>query len=132
MPGRTVLVVEDDPAIARAIVRNLVVRGYAARAVDSVAAAQAALREETPALLLLDIDLPDGSGWEVLRAVRTAGHVDVAAVVMSALRPNQRLAHELGCLGVLEKPFPMESLLRLAAEATGGAGPAPPDGSAQE
>jgi hypothetical protein len=38
---------------------------------------------------------------------------------MSALRPNHRLADELGVLGVLEKPFPIESLLRLIAHGCG-------------
>jgi DNA-binding response OmpR family regulator len=74
------------------------------------------LQERTPSLVLLDIDLPDGSGWEVLRALRAGGHYDVGVIVMSALPPNPRLIEELGCVAGLEKPFPMDSLLRLVSQ----------------
>jgi DNA-binding response OmpR family regulator len=66
--------------------------------------------------VLLDIDLPDGSGWEVLRALRAGGHQDVGVVVMSALPPNPRLIEEFGCVAGLEKPFPMDTLLRLVSQ----------------
>lgn len=117
--ARSVLIVEDDPALARSLARNLVARGYATYSAVSVAEAVAAIVRERPALLLLDIDLPDGSGWEVLRELRADGQTDAAAIVMSALRPNQRLAAELGATAVLEKPFPMESLLRLVERCCG-------------
>jgi two-component system KDP operon response regulator KdpE len=109
---KPVLVVEDDPTLARAIVRNLSARGYAARSATTVAEATAAIADADPALVLLDIDLPDGSGWEVLRLVRSAGRTDIPVIVMSALRPNPRLCEDLRPTGVLEKPFPMEALLR--------------------
>lgn len=113
MATRSILVVEDDPALVHAIDRNLSVRGYATESVTTVAAATAALERDCPALLLLDIDLPDGSGWDVLRALRTADCAATPVIVVSALRPNPRLVKELQCVAVLEKPFPMESLLRL-------------------
>jgi two-component system KDP operon response regulator KdpE len=115
----SVLVVEDDPTLVRALTRNLAARGYAARDATTVAEALAALDEERPAVLLLDIDLPDGSGWDIVRSLRGDGGADVAVIVMSALQPNPRLCHEFHAAGVLEKPFPLESLLRLVAQATG-------------
>jgi CheY-like chemotaxis protein len=119
MATQPVLVVEDDPTLARAIVRNLSARGYVARSATTVADAIAAIAEADPALVLLDIDLPDGSGWEVLRLVRSAGRTDIPVIVMSALRPNPRLCDELDAVGVLEKPFPMEALLRQVATLLG-------------
>jgi DNA-binding response OmpR family regulator len=116
---RPVLVVEDDPTLARAIVRNLSARGYVTRSATTVADAIAAIAEVRPALVLLDIDLPDGSGWEVLRLVRSAGRTDIPVIVMSALRPNPRLCEDLRPTGVLEKPFPMEALLRQVARLLG-------------
>jgi DNA-binding response OmpR family regulator len=121
----TVLVVEDDPALQHAITRNLSVRGYATTSATTVAEALEQLRRACPDLVLLDIDLPDGSGWEVLRALRATCRPAPPAIVLSALRPNTRLVTELECAAVLEKPFPMESLLRLAAEASGRAVPVP-------
>ena len=117
-PG-TVLIVEDDATLTHALARNLTARGYATLTADSVAAALAALRARTPGVVLLDIDLPDGSGWEVVRALRDNGHPDVPVIVLSALRPNTRLVAETGCAGILEKPFPMESLVRLIGEYSG-------------
>jgi len=40
-------------------------------------------------------------------------------IVTSALPPNPRLCHEFHAAGILEKPFPMEALLRLVAQAMG-------------
>jgi len=111
----SILLIEDDPTLARSIRRNLTARGYPTRGAMTVAEATAAIDQELPWLVVVDIDLPDGSGWEVLRSLRQDGHTDVRAIVMSALRPNARLAHELDAIGVLEKPFPIQSLLRLIA-----------------
>jgi DNA-binding response OmpR family regulator len=111
----SILVIEDDPTLSHSICRNLVARGYPTRAAMTVADASAAIAREVPSLLVVDIDLPDGSGWEVLRSLRSDGHADTRAIVMSALRPNARLAKELDVIGVLEKPFPIQSLLRLIA-----------------
>ena len=47
------------------------------------------------------------------REVRRLGWSSTPVIVVSALRPNARLAVELACASVLEKPFPMESLVRL-------------------
>jgi two-component system KDP operon response regulator KdpE len=115
MSTAPVLIVEDDASLAHAVARNLTARGYVVRSTGTVEEALAALQERTPAFVLLDIDLPDGSGWDVLRTLRASGHHEVGVIVMSALRPNARLSEELGCVAHLEKPFPMESLLRLVA-----------------
>lgn len=112
---RHVVIVEDDPVLVHAISRNLSVAGYATSSAMTVADALATLDKYCPSLLLLDIDLPDGSGWQVLRALRTSGCEATPVIVISALRPNPKLAKELRCAAVLEKPFPMESLLRLVA-----------------
>jgi len=113
MPTAGVLIVEDDAVLAHAVGRNLTARGYDARIVGTVAEALDALEKDTPSLVVLDIDLPDGSGWEVLHTLRAGGRHAVPAIVMSALRPNVRLVTELGCVGILEKPFPIDSLLRM-------------------
>ncbi len=131
--SRTILVVEDDPTLVHATTRNLTARGYATRSATTVAEALAAVHIDCPVLMLLDIDLPDGSGWEVLRALRDAGHADVPVVVMSALRPNPRLCAELKTAAVLEKPFPMEALLRQVATLVGGAAaPVAADGGTED
>lgn len=108
-----ILIVEDDSALVRTIVRNLEARGYATRSASSVAEAIGAFGEGQPSLVLLDIDLPDATGWDVVRELRRLGWSSTPVIVVSALRPNGRLIAELQCTSVLEKPFPMESLVRL-------------------
>ena len=80
-----ILVVEDDPALRKVIRSNLDERGYRIASAMTAADAVTLARAETPAALLLDVNLPDGSGWDVLRALRTQ-HQDVPTVVMSELR----------------------------------------------
>lgn len=120
MEPALVLVVEDDAALVHAVERNLAVRGYVTQSAATVEDAIAALGEECPSLLLLDIELPDGSGWEVLRALREGTCANVPVIVISAMRPNTRLAQQLRCVAVLEKPFPIESLMRLIGEQLDG------------
>lgn len=110
------LLVEDDRSLLHTMARNLAVRGYRTTTAASVKEALAAIEVELPSLLLLDIDLPDGSGWEILRTLRAQGGKSVPVMVISAMRPNSRLVAELKCVAVLEKPFPMESLVRLVTE----------------
>ena len=84
MGFRRVLVVEDEALLRGIIVRNLVSRGHAVREVASGAAALEALMTEIPDLLLLDINLPDCSGWDVLRGLAARG-IAVAADAAEAL-----------------------------------------------
>ncbi len=112
----TILVVEDDASLNRSLTRNLSARGYMVRTAGTVATALQEIELACPDLVLLDIDLPDGSGWQVLRAIRGGSRAGTAVIVMSALRPNAHLASSLQCAAVLEKPFPMEALLRLTTE----------------
>src|SRR5690348_11136891 len=116
-----ILIVEDDDILVGTIVRNLTARGYTTQSASTVEGAAQILREELPSLLLLDIDLPDAPGWEVARELRRLGGKNTPIIVISALRANQRLSSELRCAAVLEKPFPMESLLRLIRVSLGGA-----------
>ena len=71
-------------------------------------------------LLCLDINLPDATGWDVLRQLRAAGK-NVPAVVFSAIPPSASRVREFRPLGVLHKPFPMDALLRLVRQEIGRA-----------
>ena len=62
-----VLVVEDDEQLRRIITSNLVARGHEVRQAPDASAALAELADEHPDLLILDINLPDRTGWDVLR-----------------------------------------------------------------
>jgi DNA-binding response OmpR family regulator len=111
---RRVLVVEDEARLCQVIVRNLSARGHLVREATTATDAVAAIREERPDLLLLDLNLPDRSGWDVLRELRWQG-IEVPTVVVSAVRPVPSRLTEFHPLAYLPKPFPLEVLLRLVA-----------------
>jgi DNA-binding response OmpR family regulator len=111
---RNVLVVEDDPRLRLVIARNLASRGCRVREAESAEEALLALRAELPDLMLLDINLPDRTGWDVLRELAAAGQ-RVPTVVCSAVRVSPAKLAQFGPLAYLPKPFPIEALLRLLA-----------------
>ena len=109
---RSILIVEDEETLRRVIARNLTARGIRVREVETAEAALAALRAERPDLLLLDINLPDRTGWDVLRETRRLG-LDVPTIVVSAVRVGASRLDEFQPLAYLPKPFPLEALLAL-------------------
>ena len=68
-----VLLVEDDPSLGDILGKNLEARGYRVDRAETLAQALASLAGEAPGVMLLDVNLPDGSGWDVLRALEAAG-----------------------------------------------------------
>lgn len=111
-----VLVVEDDP-ILREQLRELLVReGYrSVRAEGTLADALLVAATWQPQLLLLDVMLPDGNGFDLLRRVRETG--DVPALFLSARDEDESRLRGLG-MGAddyVTKPFSIRELLARAA-----------------
>ena len=107
-----VLVVEDDEQLRRIITSNLTARGHEVRQASDATAALAALAEERPDLLILDINLPDRTGWDVLRDAQLPDEVRV--LMLTAVPVSPRRLAEFRPVAYLPKPFPLEALLRLA------------------
>src|SRR5687767_2675251 len=105
-----VLLVEDDASLRFVLRRNLEARGYRVRVAETVAQALAAVASARPAVLLLDIALPDGSGWDVLRALAARGE-HVPTVVLSAAPVSRALLSECRPEASLPKPFSLATLL---------------------
>ncbi len=83
MSGARILVVDDDPAILRAVGRALAGRGYAVSTAVDAASALVAARSGHPEVILLDLVLPDGDGIDLCRTIRRFS--DVAIIVLSAV-----------------------------------------------
>lgn len=109
---RCVLFVEDDDTFRQIVARHLRSKGFsvveAASAETAVEALDAGLR---PDLIVLDLNLPGDTGWDLLRgpAIRVAGSPPV--VITSATTVSPRRLAEFGCVGYLPKPFPLETLV---------------------
>ena len=127
MHGARFLLVEDDEVLCGLVGRNLQVRNHEVCTVGDAQAALVHLRSTVFDLIILDINLPDQTGWEILRIAQQEGYLHpqeiagyahaLPVVVVSAVRVSPRRLAEFHPLAYLPKPFPMEALLRLAAEA---------------
>jgi DNA-binding response OmpR family regulator len=114
------LIVEDEPALERILTLNLAKRGYAVAEARTVAEADTLARAAEPPfdLLILDINLPDQTGWDLLRRWRKTMTVHLPPViVITAVRPSEERLREFCPFAVLLKPFPIETLLRLIERA---------------
>lgn len=112
--GAPILAVEDEVrngALLRAI---LVPAGYDLTIAASLAEARAALREQTPAIVLLDRHLPDGDGLDLardLRASAATAAIPILLVSASVLPIDRVAAEEAGCAGFIDKPVRVDALL---------------------
>src|SRR4051812_41672289 len=112
MNGKTVLVVEDDPAIRRGVVDALAFAGYSTlEAADGVAGCRAALDADCD-LLLLDLVLPGRDGLEILREVRIR-RPTLPVIVLTARASEDDRVRGLSCGSddYVIKPFSVRELL---------------------
>ena len=105
-----VLLVEDEVALADVIARNLCARGHAVSVTGSAEAALLAMAEAWPEALVLDINLPDDTGWAVLRRLTVNDRENLNVIVISAAPVSQRRVQEFRPAHVLLKPFPLDAL----------------------
>lgn len=110
-----ILIVEDNEAnqmLARAV---LEMEGFEVDIVSSAAAVIDYLRSATPALILMDIQLPGMDGLSLTRKlkgdVRTA-HIPVVALTAHAMRGDREEALRAGCGGYIAKPIEVKTFGR--------------------
>lgn len=113
-----VLLVDDEPPIVTVLSTTLRAHGYEVRTAATAQDALLALTEEVPDVMLLDINLPDLTGWELLRRLSPLDRQRVPIVVFSASPLAPSRVEEFKPAGVLTKPFPVDALLRLINEVT--------------
>ncbi len=92
--------------------RHLRAQGYRVAEADSAEAAVAALDGGLrPDVVILDLNLPGDTGWDLLRgpALDAAGRPPV--IITSATTVSPKWLDEFGCAGYLPKPFPLETLV---------------------
>jgi DNA-binding response OmpR family regulator len=107
-----VLLVEDDAALCRVVERNLVKGGAQVRTVASVADAVSAIGDRRPDLLILDIDLPDRTGWDLIRRL-SAEQIEIPSIVITGTRVTPERLAQFKPFAYLPKPFPIDALVRM-------------------
>jgi DNA-binding response OmpR family regulator len=106
------LLVEDDQSLRQIVTRHLRAEGY--QVVEASSAEEAVQRLEKglrPVLLLLDLNLPGGTGWDVLRSPSLAAAGSPPVVIASATTISPKRLTEFHVAGYLPKPFPLETLV---------------------
>ncbi len=106
----TVLVVDDQPRVLRFIEIDLKIRGFTAVTTTSGAEALRLIRSREPAVMLLDIVMPEMDGFEVLRRLR--GFSDMPVIAFSASHASQDDALRWGADDFMTKPFHPDEMVR--------------------
>ncbi|MEI6516924.1 MAG: response regulator transcription factor [bacterium] len=109
---QTVLIVEDDESLMLGLEENLAVAGYRVlKAVTGSAGIRQAV-DRKPDVILLDLTLPDISGYEVCRTLRE-GHSAVPIIMLTARKEESEklMGFETGADDYVTKPFSVKELL---------------------
>jgi len=112
--GPLVLVVDDDERLREYVRANLEVEGYEVREAGSADEALAALGEQSPDLILLDVMMPQVDGWETLRRIQEHTGVGAIPVIMFSGKVDEESAAEAesrGAQAFIGKPFDPRSLI---------------------
>ena len=102
---RTVLLVEDELSIAEPLAEALEREGFDVAIVQSAAAALERARSSEPDLILLDLGLPDGSGFDVCREIRRDSAVPIIMLTARGEETDRIVGLELGADDYVVKPF---------------------------
>lgn len=127
----SILVVDDDPEIRRLLSRFLAEQGFRVAAAGSRADFDERMAEGHFDLVILDVMLPDGSGLDICRGLRSR-NPDICIILVTALKEevDRIVGLELGADDYIGKPFsPRELVARIRAVLRRAGETAPPDGT---
>jgi FixJ family two-component response regulator len=121
-----IAVVDDDPSIVKSLARLLGSSGYAVKTYGSPLKFLESFPTEPPQCLVLDVHMPEMTGFELQDQLATQGTC-VPAIFMTAHdTPQTRArARRAGCFGLLLKPFDSDALLCAIQEAVRSQEPGP-------
>ena len=106
-----ILLIEDDPAIAESLVEYLLQEGYAAHWEATGNGGVAYARDKKPRLIVLDVRLPDGSGFDFCRDMRRLGlRQPILMLTVQSDEVDKVLGLEMGADDYMTKPFKLREL----------------------
>lgn len=106
-----ILIVEDDTTMNKMLSNILLAEGYKVTSAYTVTEAQHCFQSATYDLAILDVNLPDGSGYEICKAIKGNAHTAVIFLTANDLEQDMIKGYELGAADYITKPFP-NSVLR--------------------
>ena len=123
MSNKKILIVEDDPDISKGMSVRLNASGFDTFVASDVITSVVMARKQEPDLIILDLGLPGGDGFDVierLRIVPTLGLIPIVIVSGRTGLPNQEKALDAGVKAFLQKPVETAELLAVIRKALGG------------
>ena len=111
--GKQILLVDDDPVIRLLVGDYLRAFGYSIKEAGNGIECLESLKSEVPEVLILDLNMPDMTGFEVLKTLRCAREThNLPVVLLSAHHNIHQIAreHEVAADIYLHKPFEMQSI----------------------
>lgn len=119
IPSKKVLIVEDDFDVAKILVVRFRAAGFEIRHVQDGMYAMKEAREFSPNVIVLDLMLPAGGGWGVLRHVRLSSYTStIPIIIYTGMQEDERM-HEIEELGVQDyflKPYDPQKIVERAEE----------------
>jgi DNA-binding response OmpR family regulator len=106
-----ILVVDDEPSLVAALRYSLTQAGFAVRTAVDGSAALAAVKQEAPDLVVLDVMLPGLDGFEVCRRIRAEAPVPIVMLTARDDPVDRVVGLEVGADDYLTKPFSMRELI---------------------
>jgi len=111
--ARRILVVEDDVDNRRIVTKVLTGEGYDVVEAATGAAALAAVQEQRPDLIIMDLALPGIDGWEASRRIKAtpdSADIPIIALTAFAMRGDEERARAAGCDAYVPKPCRPQTL----------------------
>lgn len=106
-----IFVLEDDEAIGIGLTYSLENEGYTVTLAKTVSQAMDIINEKTFSLYILDLTLPDGSGYDVCKKIKSTGDLPVIFLTAYDDEVNVVMGFELGADDYIAKPFRVKELL---------------------
>jgi len=115
--GILVLCIDDDAEVIDLLRRYLIPEGYSVRGVGSGEEGVRLAQELQPAVITLDIMMPEKDGWQVLRELKNNPATSDIPVIIHSVVENRPLALSLGALDVVTKPSDPKKILTIVERA---------------
>ncbi|MES1165707.1 MAG: response regulator [Verrucomicrobiota bacterium] len=125
MASELILVIDDHPQnlkLARVLLSK---HGYRVQTAADAQEAWASLADETPRLILMDVQLPGTDGLHLTRMLKgdpRYAHIPIIAVTAYAMKGDEERVRAAGCDGYVSKPLDLAALLQIVADRLGRPG----------
>ena len=119
-----ILIVEDDALMQKMALKVLRARGYSCEVANNGREAVEMAGRFHPALVLMDLSLPEMNGWEATRALKAdpaLAAIPVIAITAHAMVGDRETALAAGCSECLTKPYEIVDLVRVVERFVGPA-----------